>query len=158
RLYLSIPGGTIMRCELGLSMLLSLSILGLASMTFTTDAPAQVACSGHIAAETATGVELQRRQTPDLPIARRRASRTRISRGCQPLCHTRHGEPRGCPRQQQRHPDLEGLFLAARRQWILCRQRKMVARLAILRLQHVVVRRPLALVISDDGIWPSEEP
>src|SRR5262249_23644314 len=36
-----------------------------------------------IAAETATGVELQRRQTPDLPIARRRASRTRISRGCQ---------------------------------------------------------------------------
>src|SRR5262249_16313264 len=55
-------------------------------------------------------------------------------------------------------PDLEGLFLAARRQWILCRQRKMVGRLAILRLQHVVVRRPLALVISDDGIWPSEEP
>src|SRR5215471_15985030 len=46
-LCLSIPGGTIMRCELGLSMLLSLSILGLASMTFTTDAPAQVACSGH---------------------------------------------------------------------------------------------------------------
>src|SRR5215470_12479536 len=47
RLCLSIPGGTIMRCEVGLSMLLSLSILGLASMTFTTDAPAQVACSGH---------------------------------------------------------------------------------------------------------------
>ena len=36
-----------MRCEMGLSMLLSLSILGLASMTFATDAPAQVACSGH---------------------------------------------------------------------------------------------------------------
>src|SRR5215470_15433615 len=47
RLCLSTPGGTIMRCELGLSMLLSLSILGLASMTFATNAPAQVACSGH---------------------------------------------------------------------------------------------------------------
>jgi hypothetical protein len=41
------PGGTIMRCEMALSMLLSFSIFGLASMTFTTDAPAQVACSGH---------------------------------------------------------------------------------------------------------------
>src|SRR4029077_323743 len=39
------PEGTIMRCEMALSMLLSFSIL--ASMTFTTDAPAQVACSGH---------------------------------------------------------------------------------------------------------------
>ena len=36
-----------MRCEMGLSMLLSLSIPGLASMTFATDAAAQVACSGH---------------------------------------------------------------------------------------------------------------
>lgn len=36
-----------MRCEMALSMLLSFSIFGLASMTFTTDAPAQVACSGH---------------------------------------------------------------------------------------------------------------
>ena len=36
-----------MRCEMALSMLFSLSILGLASMTFATDAPAQVACSGH---------------------------------------------------------------------------------------------------------------
>src|SRR5215831_7088386 len=41
------PGGTIMRCEMALSMLLSFSILGLASMTFATDASAQVACSGH---------------------------------------------------------------------------------------------------------------
>jgi hypothetical protein len=36
-----------MRCDPALSMLLSLSIIGLASMTFATDAPAQVACSGH---------------------------------------------------------------------------------------------------------------
>jgi len=36
-----------MRCELAVSMLLSLSIPGLASVTFATDAPAQVACSGH---------------------------------------------------------------------------------------------------------------
>src|SRR5215470_9022585 len=41
------PGETIMRCEMALSTLLSLSISGLASMTFATDAPAQVACSGH---------------------------------------------------------------------------------------------------------------
>src|SRR6201993_332513 len=41
------PGETIMRCEMALSMLLSLSIFGLASMTFATHAPAQVACSGH---------------------------------------------------------------------------------------------------------------
>src|SRR5258707_11192064 len=79
-----------------------------------------------IAADTATGIELQRCQTSDLPIARWSSSRTRVSRGCQPLCHARHGESRGHPHQQQRHPDLEGLFLAARRQWILCRQRKMV--------------------------------
>ena len=39
------PRETIMRCEMALSMLLSLSIFGLASMTFATDAP--VACSGH---------------------------------------------------------------------------------------------------------------
>src|SRR5258708_21271788 len=41
------PGETIMRCDMALSMLLSLSIFGLASMTFATHAPAQVACSGH---------------------------------------------------------------------------------------------------------------
>jgi len=41
------PGGTIMRCEMAVSMLLSFSIFGLASMTFATNAPAQVACSGH---------------------------------------------------------------------------------------------------------------
>jgi hypothetical protein len=41
------PGETIMRCEMALSMLLSLSIFSLASMTFATDTPAQVACSGH---------------------------------------------------------------------------------------------------------------
>src|ERR1700719_598096 len=36
-----------MRCEMALSMLLSFSIFGLVSMTFATDAPAQVPCSGH---------------------------------------------------------------------------------------------------------------
>jgi hypothetical protein len=36
-----------MRCEMPLSMLLSLSVLGLASMTFATDASAEVVCSGH---------------------------------------------------------------------------------------------------------------
>jgi hypothetical protein len=41
------PGETIVRCEMALSILLSLSIFGLASMTFATHAPAQVACSGH---------------------------------------------------------------------------------------------------------------
>src|SRR5258707_3615400 len=41
------PGETIMRCDMALSMLLSLSIFGLASMTFPTHAPAQVPCSGH---------------------------------------------------------------------------------------------------------------
>src|ERR1700757_43516 len=54
-----------------------------------------------IAADTATGIELQRCQTPDLPIARWSSSRTRVSRGCQPLCHARHGEPRGYPQQQR---------------------------------------------------------
>jgi hypothetical protein len=41
------PGGTIMRCEMAVSMLLSFSIFGLASITFAAHAPAQVACSGH---------------------------------------------------------------------------------------------------------------
>src|SRR6266516_1077259 len=41
------PGETSMRCEMPLSMLLSLSVLGLASMTFATDASAEVVCSGH---------------------------------------------------------------------------------------------------------------
>jgi hypothetical protein len=36
-----------MRCAMPLSMLLSLSILGLASVTFATDASAEVTCSGH---------------------------------------------------------------------------------------------------------------
>src|SRR5262244_523078 len=36
-----------MRCEMPLSMLLSLSILGLASMAFAADASAEVVCSGH---------------------------------------------------------------------------------------------------------------
>ena len=36
-----------MRCEMALSLLLSVSTFSLASMTFATDAPAQVACSGH---------------------------------------------------------------------------------------------------------------
>src|SRR5262249_4260700 len=36
-----------------------------------------------VVAHPATGVELQRCQTPNLPIARRRASRARVSRGCQ---------------------------------------------------------------------------
>jgi hypothetical protein len=36
-----------MRCEIALSTLLSLSILGLASLTFATDSSAEVACSGH---------------------------------------------------------------------------------------------------------------
>ena len=36
-----------MRCEMAVSMLLSFSIFGLASITFATNAPAQVACSGH---------------------------------------------------------------------------------------------------------------
>src|SRR6516162_2660117 len=49
------------------------------------------------AADPATAVELQQRQTADLPIARRCAPRARLSRGCQPLRHARHGEPRGDP-------------------------------------------------------------
>ena len=36
-----------MRCAMPLSMLLSLSILGLVSVTFANDASAEVACSGH---------------------------------------------------------------------------------------------------------------
>jgi len=36
-----------MRCQMPLSTLLSLSILGLTSATFVTDASAEVACSGH---------------------------------------------------------------------------------------------------------------
>src|SRR5262245_23443928 len=40
-----------------------------------------------IAADPTTAVELQRCQAADLPIARRRAPRARVSRGCQPLCH-----------------------------------------------------------------------
>src|SRR5215471_16278010 len=56
------------------------------------------------------------------------------------------------PCMQGRYSHVEGLFLAARHQWVLCLQCKMVARLAILRLQHVVVRRPFALVVSDDGV------
>jgi len=36
-----------MRCKMPLSMLLSLSVLGLASMTFATDASVEVVCSGH---------------------------------------------------------------------------------------------------------------
>src|SRR5262249_38464994 len=53
-----------------------------------------------IAADPTTAVELQQCQAGDLPIARRRAPRARVSRGCQPLCHARHGEPRGHPHQQ----------------------------------------------------------
>src|SRR5262249_24357044 len=41
------PEGAIMRCQMPLSTLLSLSILGLTSATFATDASAEVACSGH---------------------------------------------------------------------------------------------------------------
>src|SRR5215831_5524838 len=41
------PEGAIMRCQMPLSTLLSLSILSLTSATFATDAAAQVACSGH---------------------------------------------------------------------------------------------------------------
>src|SRR5262245_62305757 len=105
-----------------------------------------------IAADPATTVELQQRQTADLPVARRRAPRARLSRGCQPLRHARHGEPRGDPHQQGRYSHVEGLFLAARYQRVLCLQCKMVARLAILRLRYVVVRRPFALVVSDYGV------
>src|SRR5262249_1299230 len=41
------PGETTMRWEMPLSMLLSLSVLGPASVTFATDASAEVVCSGH---------------------------------------------------------------------------------------------------------------
>jgi hypothetical protein len=41
------PGGAIMRCQMPVSTLLSLSILGLTSATLATDASAEVACSGH---------------------------------------------------------------------------------------------------------------
>src|SRR6516225_8579374 len=41
------PGETTMRWEMPLSMLLSLSVLGPATMTFATDASAEVVCSGH---------------------------------------------------------------------------------------------------------------
>src|SRR5262245_64322868 len=41
------PGETSMRWEMPLSMLLSLSVLGPATMTFATDAYAEVVCSGH---------------------------------------------------------------------------------------------------------------
>jgi hypothetical protein len=53
-----------------LSMLLSLSVLGLASMTFATDASAEVVCSGHkLLPIPRPQVELQQRQTADLPVA-----------------------------------------------------------------------------------------
>src|SRR5262249_7850480 len=42
------PEGAIMRCQMPLSTLLSLSILGLTSVTFATDASSEVVCSGHM--------------------------------------------------------------------------------------------------------------
>ncbi len=146
-------GETIMRCEMAVSMLLSFSIFGLASITFATNAPAQVACSGHKLLpiprpeSSCSDVKPQIYPSPD------GALRALVFPVDVSLYATPDMESRVVIRSSNSDtPDLEGLFLAARRQWILCRQRKMVARLAILRLQHVVVRRPFALVISDDGI------
>src|SRR5215472_10883993 len=142
-----------MRCAMPLSTLLSLSILGLVSVTFANDASAEVACSGHKL----------------LPIPRPQSSCSDVKPRIYPspdgalralvfpvdvslYATPGHGEPRGHPHQQGRYSHVEGLFLAARRQWVLCLQCKMVARPAILRLQYVVVRRSFALVISDDGV------
>src|SRR5215831_19898648 len=146
------PGETTMRCEMPLWILLLLSVPGPASMTFARDAYAEVVCSGHKL----------------LPIPRPQSSCSNVKPRIYPspdgalralvfpvdvsLYYARHGEPRGDPHQQGRYSHVEGLFLAARYQRVLCLQCKMVARLAILRLQYVVVRRPFALVVSDDGV------
>src|SRR5262245_10148671 len=142
-----------MRCAMPLSMLLSLSILGLVSVTFANDASAEVTCSGHKL----------------LPIPRPQSSCSDVKPRIYPspdgvlralvfpvdvsLYATPDMESRVVIRTSKGDTlTLEGLSLAARRQWVLRLQCKMAARLAILRLQHVVVRRSFALVISDDGV------
>src|SRR5262249_13577719 len=60
-------------------------------ITFATDAPAQVACSGHKLLPIPRPESSCSDVKPQiLPIARWRSSRARVSRGCQPLCHARH--------------------------------------------------------------------
>src|SRR5258708_18349884 len=73
-------------------------------------------------------------------------------RGFQPRYHARHGKPRGDPLQRWRYINLEGSFLSARDERLLCLPCEMVTRLAILRLQPGVFGRPFALAISDHGV------
>jgi hypothetical protein len=51
---------------------------------------------------------------------------------------------------------LIGVLIPARHQRVLCRRCKVVAGFAILRLQHGVIGRSLALVVSDDGVQPAK--
>src|SRR5215510_14470335 len=145
------PGETTMRCEMPLWILLLLSVPGPASMTFARDAYAEVVCSG----------------PKLLPISRPQSSCSNVKPRIYPspdgalralvfpvdvsLYATPNMESRVVIRTSK-GDTLTSKDYSARRQWVLRLQCKMVARLAILRLQHVVVRRSFALVISDDGV------
>jgi hypothetical protein len=51
------------------------------------------------AAHAAAGVELQQRETPDLPVARWYVARPGVPRRYQPQCHARPGKPGRDPQQ-----------------------------------------------------------
>src|SRR5262249_33632992 len=140
-----------MRFQTPKSMLLSLSLLSvLPAALLLTPLRAEIACTGHKLLSnprpesSCSNVKPVSYASPDGC-----AARCRSSCRCQPLCHSGHGKPRRDSYQQGRHAHVEGLFIAARHQWIL--------RCPVLRLQHVVVGRSFALVISADGVQPPEK-
>src|SRR5262245_41512026 len=136
------PGETTMRCEMPLWILLLLSVPGPASMTFARDAYAEVVCSGHKL----------------LPIPRPQSSCSNVKPRIYPspdgalralvfpvdvsLYATPNMESRVVIRTSKGDTLTSKDYSSPRHQWVLCLQCKMVAGLAILRLQHVVVRRP----------------
>src|SRR5262249_14722481 len=110
-----------MRFQTPKSMLLSLSLLSvLPAALLLTPLRAEIACTGHKLLSnprpesSCSNVKPVSYASPDGC-----AARCRSSCRCQPLCHSGHGKPRRDSYQQGRHAHVEGLFIAARHQWIL---------------------------------------
>src|SRR6516162_2850851 len=143
-----------MRCAARLSRLPSPFVIAAAGL-LASELQAADVCSGHKLLRTprsessCTRLKLRIYPSPDGTL-RAVIYPADISLDATP----RPGEPRRDPHRQRKYVDVEGLFLAARFQRLLCRHRKVVAGLEIFCLQHVLLGRSQPLAISHRRVWP----
>jgi hypothetical protein len=144
--------GKVMSClATSIKFLPAAIVAALSATLFPADVLADIYCSGHRLLSNPRPEASCRDIVAQIFVSPDKALRA-LARRYQPRRHVRYGKPRRGPLKRRRHGDFEGLFLAARDEWVLRLPREMVPRFPILRLQHGVFGRPFALVVPDHGV------